>query len=921
MARKRTPSFLKKAKGNLPFARGGRRGSWRWRGRQKPKRQNLFFTLSFAFLLFSFYFLGIPARSTELIARVESHAAQSSVSSSSYGNASDIESSNLSELVQQGRDYYEAGQFAQAVTVWEQAASSFATQGDGLNQAMVLSNLSLAYQHLGQWNQAKAAISKSLELLKTGQATGTPTAQTRILAQALNTQGSLQLALGQAEQALAIWQQAATTYRQANDEAGMLRSLINQAQALKSLGYYRRALTTLTEVNQTLQKQPDSLIKTAGLRSLGSAFLLVGDLEQSQKVLQQSLALAQKLQSAHDIGATWFDLGNTARAGQDVKAALEFYQQAAAIANSPLTKVQAQLNQLSLLIEQEQWSATQTLLPQIQSQLGNLPPGRAAVYAHIDLSMSLMKLSESRQPSARNLASEVSTPDSGLSTKNSALLLATALQQAKSLGDQRAEAHALGNLGSLYEQTQQGSIAQDLTRQALLLAQAINAPDIAYRYSWQLGRLLKAQGETQGAIAAYTEAVKTLQSLRSDLVAINPDVQFSFTESVEPVYRQLVSLLLKPSDTEPSQQNLAQARDVIESLQVAELDNFFREACLNTVQVPIDQVDNTAAVLYPIILADRLEVILSLPQQPLRHYAIPISQSEVESTVEQLLQTLTTRTKFDFLPFSQKVYDWLIRPALTDLANSKIKTIVFTLDGSLRNIPMAALHDGNQYLVEKYNIAITPSLQLFDPKPLKRGALKTLTAGLTEARQGFAPLENVAREVEQIQTELPSVILLDREFTSNAFEKKLESSYFPVVHIATHGRFSSKAEQTFILTWDGRIDVKQFDEMLQPANQSREKAIELLVLSACQTAKGDKRAALGLAGVAVRAGARSTLATLWNVSDVATAELMGLFYRELSNTTATKAEVLRYAQLTLLKNPEYQHPIFWAPFVLLGNWL
>ncbi len=499
-----------------------------------------------------------------------------------------------------------------------------------------------------------------------------------------------------------------------------------------------------------------------------------------------------------------------------------------------------------------------------------------------------------------------------------AQLLTSAVQQAKNLKDQRAEAYALGNLGKLYEQTQQWSSALILTQQALLIAQAIDAPDIAYNWQWQLGRLLKAQGDPKGAIAAYTEAVKTLQSLRSDLVAINPDVQFSFRESVEPVYRELVSLLLQPGFSERNQQNLIQARDVIESLQLAELDNFFREACLDTKSVQVDSVNPQAAVIYPIILEDRLEVILSLPQQPLRHYSTELSQSQIETTIEQLRQTLVIRSKREFMPFSQALYDWLIRPASADLAKSGVNTLVFVLDGALRNIPMAALHDGNQYLVEKYSIALTPGLSLVNPKPLQRRALKTLTAGLSQARQGFAPLENVALEVKQIQSEIPSVVLLDQEFTSTTLQKELESSSFPVVHIATHGQFSSQAEKTFILTWDDRIGVKALDNILQPG-ASKSQAIELLVLSACETAAGDKRAALGLAGIAVRAGARSTLATLWSVNDAATAEVMSQFYGELAKTT--KAEALRRAQLTLIQEPSYQHPIYWAPYVLLGNWL
>jgi tetratricopeptide (TPR) repeat protein len=300
--------------------------------------------------------------------------------------------SNIDALVQQGRDYYESGQFAQAATVWEQAASSFANRGDGLNQAMVLSNLSLAYQRLGQWPEAKDAIAKSLDLLQS--TTDTSSSPIRIFAQALNTQGSLQLAQGQAEQALATWKKAEAAYRQANDDAGILRSQINQAQALKTLGFYRRALTLLTQVYQTLQQQPDSPLKAAGLRSLGSAFLLVGDVEQSRQVLQQSLNVAQNLKLTGDMGATLYDLGNSAKAGQDTNAALEYYQQAAAIATEPLTKIQAQLNQLRLLIETQQWSAARALSSKIQSQLDNLPPSRAAIYAQIDLSMSLLKLSE-----------------------------------------------------------------------------------------------------------------------------------------------------------------------------------------------------------------------------------------------------------------------------------------------------------------------------------------------------------------------------------------------------------------------------------------------------------------------------------------------------------------------------------------------
>jgi CHAT domain-containing protein len=824
--------------------------------------------------------------------------------------------------VHQGRELFQAGQFSNAATVWQQAAQDYQTQGDELNRAMVLSNLSLAYQQLGQWPQATQAITASLQLLQTRNR-NVSTDQLKILAQALNTQGSLQLAQGQAEPALATWQQAATTYAQARDDTGMTRSQINQAQALQALGLYRRALTTLTQVNQTLQKQPSSITKAAGLRSLGNALRVVGDLDKSQQVLQQSLSIAQQLKSPQEIGATLFSLGNTAQAQQNTQAALAFYQQAATASPSQVNRVNVQLSQLDLLVETKQWAGAQTLWPQIQSQLAKLPSSRTAIYAQINFAQSLTRLKQGN-------------PNDAVSWPEVARLLATAVQQAKSLGDQRAEAYALGSLGGLYEQTRQWSSAQKLTQQALLLAQAINAPDIAYRWQWQLGRLLKAQADTQGvnssahadAIAAYTEAVSTLQSLRNDLVAVNPDVQFSFREEVEPVYRQLVDLLLQSErNAQPSQRQslLAQARVVIESLQLAELNNFFRAACLDAQPVSIDQIvdqeNPTTAVIYPIVLPDRLEIILKLPQQPLRHYTTRVDQKDVESTLEDLrLKLIKPYTLREVQSLSQQAHEWLVRPAEADLARSGIKTLVFVLDSPLRNVPMAILYDGQQYLVQKYGVALTPSLRLLDPKPLERRRVRALTAGLAEPRHGFAQLNYVESELAQIKSEVSSVVLLDRGFTEATLQNELNSSPFPVVHLATHGQFSSNADQTFILAWDKPIKVDELDQLLR-RSQNNVNAIELLVLSACETAAGDKRAALGLAGVAIRAGARSTLASLWSLDDETSALLMSQFYQELAKTRVSKAEALRRAQLVLLQNPQYQHPRYWAPYVLVGNWL
>ncbi|NEQ62350.1 MAG: CHAT domain-containing protein, partial [Moorea sp. SIO4A1] len=274
------------------------------------------------------------------------------------------------------------------------------------------------------------------------------------------------------------------------------------------------------------------------------------------------------------------------------------------------------------------------------------------------------------------------------------------------------------------------------------------------------------------------------------------------------------------------------------------------------------------------------------------------------------------------LRLSEQIYDWLIRPAEVELANSNIKTLVFVPDGFLRNLPMAALYDGKQYLIENYSIAISPGLQLF-PQRLQRVELNVLVAGLTEARQGYTGLPGVAGEVQEITDKVTTDVLLNQEFTRTTFQTAIDSTPFPIVHLATHGQFSSNPKETFLLTWNDRIGIKDFDLLFQKRRLGILEPIELLVMSACQTAAGDNRATLGLAGFALRSGAHSTLGSLWSVSDESTTNLMKEFYQGLIQTkpSMTKAEALQQAQLKLRQDPLYEHPYFWASFVLVGNWL
>ena len=828
---------------------------------------------------------------------------------------------SANELEAQGKYFYSLAQFSQAEAFWRQALAAY-DQQDTLSRSRVLSSLALAQSQLNHWSQAEENITTSLDLLLHDSRLETKD-KVRAMAQVLNNQGIIKLKQGRGEDAIAIWSQASDNYQQVGDELGVIRAAINQAGAFKQLGLYRRALNTLTEVESSWAQQSDSLIKVAGLRSYGDILRLVGQIKRSQEILEQSLTVATNLESFSEQVKILLVLGNTYKTN-NAKQALDFYHQGLEICRQqsncwqtdlPLQIYLARLNILLKSLKPDHGQEVITLIPTIKNEFSRLPLNRANIDRKINFVHSLLELVKQAKLEPNR---EKDLP----ATSEIEQFLVETIDQATAIGYDKAQSYSLGLRGQIREELGDWKNAQKYTEQALLLAQGINAPEVSYLWQWQLGRINRALGDRFLAIAHYSQAVELLKSLSRDLVAVDPDVQYSFRDTVEPVYRGLVSLLLEADpDSEISQANLEGARKVIESLQLAELNNFFREACLDAQVVNIDNVDRYAAVIYPIILDDRLEVILSLPNQPLKHYTTNIPQEQLEIIIEQFRHDIVVRSRRNFYPSARKLYDLVIRPALDDLTESQIKTLVFVPDGAFRNVPLSALYDGKHYLIEDYSIALTPGLQLLNPRPLKQEKLKTIAAGLTEGTNGFSPLDYVNAELQEIESRVNSVVLLNQNFTTEALKQEIKYSDYPIVHIATHGQFSSSIEDTFLLTWDDRININELDRILQTRNLGQENAIELLVLSACETATGDQRAALGLAGMAVRAGAKSTLATLWSVNDRATSKLMGDFYRELLDQHLPKAEAVRQAQLSLLSDRWHRHPFYWAPYVLLGNWL
>ncbi len=396
-------------------------------------------------------------------------------------------------------------------------------------------------------------------------------------------------------------------------------------------------------------------------------------------------------------------------------------------------------------------------------------------------------------------------------------------------------------------------------------------------------------------------------------------------------------LLQQAADaTTEKQRLLKDAINHIELFKGVELQHHFQDECVTELQEKVAGIDKKlqpdTAIFYPILLADRVELLLSLGKKGIRQFTVPdISDDLLFDEAEQFRTKLEAASNIESLqPHAQTIYKWFIKPIEKTLSAHNINTLVIVPDGILRTLPFAALHDGEHYLVERYALAVTPSMKLTDPtRALRRDNIQILLNGLSKVPPDklglpddvdFPELPQVTQELKDIHALLGGKVLKDENFVIAKVETALKNTPYTIVHFSTHGNFDSDPKKTFLLTYDDLLTMDRLRELVG-ISQFRYKPVELLTLSACQTAIGDDQAALGLAGVALQAGARSALGSLWSVNDVATADLMKVFYQHLTNPDLSKAQALQNAQRKFLSDPERSHPYFWATFLLIGNWL
>ncbi len=787
-------------------------------------------------------------------------------------------------------------------------------------------------------------------------------------AQFLTEKGHELLNRGQYLEALETWKEATKIYHQLHSDEGVAGNLINQSLALQGLGLYLNAYDVLLKAlkienssyfprnqsNKTLYAAINRIkptpVNLLGLQNLGDVLRLLGNLDESETALKKTLSLTQQIIPSPDISSILLSLGNTRQSmyersraqykwieelvykketvteiQQNSLLSLKYYQQVNNLANAPArVKLLAQLYSLNLLLDIGEWlktelkhdnkfRSTQTYINQIEPLVNSiikkerdfneLPVSQSA-YAKLDFADSLNKTSNKQLQSIAIQYTE------------------SALQTAKDINNQLLESHSWGSLGKLIPKKSEAYF-----KQALGSAQSIQAWDIAYQWQHQLGDLYRKKGEYELATKFYEAAISNLTRVRANLVSSNPDTQFFFYEKVEPVYRNYLKLLLADPHN-----NIEKVIKINEAFKTTELENYLQCGKLNLVTLnEIKDLDYSPTIIHAIDLGDSVEVISQSPKQPLHHHSI--DSQLIREHINNLVDTLQDKnlayvSANVILSRSQALYNLLIAP-IKYLPTSG--TLVFTLDASFQSLPMGLLHDGKNYLIERYGITGTLGSRMQPPKLLTPKQLRALfAAGLSKispsfdapnAPKGLKALPGVEVEIANIKEIITSSkVLLNEEFLSPTLDKELSTDDFSIFHLTTHAQFSSVAGLTMIFAWDKPITVSEINDLIKQKTQYNQQGIELLVLSACQTAKGNKKSALGMAGVAAQAGARSTVATLWQVDTDSSTLLMKEFYQGLKDGLA-KAEALRQAQLQMISNPKYQHPFHWAAFLLIGGWL
>jgi len=506
--------------------------------------------------------------------------------------------------------------------------------------------------------------------------------------------------------------------------------------------------------------------------------------------------------------------------------------------------------------------------------------------------------------------------------------MAEAIAATDATSDRELQALARGFAARAYGVAGRQEDARIMSERAAFLAAAGERREASALWLGQAAAYAEVSGAHDLARRRYAEAVAVIVRRRDSLI---PDETRAGGAGLQaelmPLLAAQADFLLRRAPVGAGFERsglVEEARQSIELARSIEIESFVGDPCVRRgISSDLSDLPADAAVLYPVTIGEEAFVILGTRE------GATLQRSEVSA---QALQDAAARLRRAFSPSTlsndyeadaELLYAGVMAPVEGLLRRNGLSTVLYAPVGALRDAPLAAfLSPEGRFVAQDFAVATVLSLSLIDPTEPAERPYQALAAGISDAVDDFEPLPAVRAELEAVRSSVRSQTLLNERFNRETLEQGLSSDRLNIVHLATHGSFGGNVRQSFVLGHEGPIYLDELNQLVARA-RIRDAAINLLTLSACETAAGDDRAVMGLAGAAFASGADTVIGALWQVSDESTAQLFGDFYadmaaRQASGAPRNKAWSLAEAQRRAIA--EGRHPFEWSGFVLIGKW-
>ena len=688
----------------------------------------------------------------------------------------------------------------------------------------------------------------------------------------------------------------------------------------KYLGDYKKALSTLNQIKQDIKQSNDSYLESVYFNCLGDIHLFYENIWDSLDYFKIAYEKALTLNDKIIMASVLNNYANALYIKGRYKNALSYYLKSMQIEvtnqdeQSYLVRAISNINVLRLDYNKDQYIDVINEIEDILKNIYRLPESYYKAFTLTSLSLIIEKIIYlnilENNEELFNIAVDSLNKAKTISLKIKNDLLFS---------------YVLGYLGKINQTMKHYSDAVQFTKRAIFFSQQEKVPESLYLWQWQSGRLfMTAASDIDNSISMYKNSIETLNPIRLQIFRGYRNKRNIFCEKIRNVYLELAEKQLKLLDLEAKNEDknpiLLEVRETIDQLKQSELQNFYKDECIienKSLEFNLDKISSHTALIYPIVFSKKI-VILLMMEDHIEHAIVPIND-EFNVWVRKLCKRLRDN-KLDsrFEHYANYLYDKLIKPVEEKLLENNINTLVFSPDGILRLLPFSVLHDGNNFLIEKYAVVMISAINLTDLDNNRSDNNKILLTGLS--KKASPPLPGVEKELLAIKSIIGNgLLLIDEQFTMNNIINELKYNKYSNIVMATHGVFGSSFEKSYLNIYNGKITVNEMEKLMN-ISRYRNHKIELLALSACETASGDEQAALGLAGIALKTGVKSIVATLWSVDDEVTTIFMKNFYTELLKSRLSKARAMQKVQKRLISNQKFKHPYYWSPYVLIGNW-